>query len=178
MTSPSLWCHTEYLFFKARVLWTARRSNQSILKQISPEYSLEGLMLTLKLQYFGHLVQRADSLEGTLMLGKTEAVGDGNDRGWDDWMASPTRWTWVWASSGSWWWTGKPGVLQSMGLQRVGLDWTELKDLLCFAYSSLPSPLQPLATTDLLAVSKFCLFRSSCNWNHSTCRLFRPASFT
>ena len=72
MTSPSLWCHTEYLFFKARVLWTARRSNQSILKEISPEYSLEGLMLTLKLQYFGHLMHRADSLEGTLMLGKTE----------------------------------------------------------------------------------------------------------
>ena len=57
---------------KLRVLWTARRSNQSILKEINPEYSLEGLMLKLKLQYFGHLTQRADSLEKTLMLGKTE----------------------------------------------------------------------------------------------------------
>ena len=55
-----------------RVLWTARRSNQSILKEISPEYSLEGLMLKLKLQYFGHLMQRSDSLEKTLTLGKTE----------------------------------------------------------------------------------------------------------
>ena len=57
-----------------RVPWTARRSNQSILKEINPEYSLEGLMLQLKLQYFGHLMQRADSLEKTLMLGKIEDV--------------------------------------------------------------------------------------------------------
>ena len=58
---------------------------------------------------------------------KLKAGGEGDDRGRDGWMASPTRWTWVWASSGSWWWTGKPGVLQSMGLPRVGQDWaTEL----------------------------------------------------
>ena len=94
-----------------RVPWTARRSNQSILKEISPEYSLEGLMLRLKLQYFGHVMQRTDSFEKMLMLGKIEGGGEGDDRGWDDWMASPIRWTWVWASSGSWWWTGKPGVL-------------------------------------------------------------------
>ena len=115
-----LWCWRILL----RVPWTAR-SNQSILKEISPVYSLEGLMLRLKLQYFGHLMQRADSLEKTLMLGKTEAGGEGDDRGWDGWMA--TQWTWVWANSGSWWWTGKPGRLQSMRLQRVGHDWvTEL----------------------------------------------------
>ena len=64
-----------------RVPWTARRSNQSILKEINPEYSLEGLMLMLKLQYFGHLMQRADSLEKTLMLGKVEAEGEGDNRG-------------------------------------------------------------------------------------------------
>ena len=64
-----------------RVPWTARRSNQSILKEISPEYSLEGLMLKLKLQYFGHLMGRADSLEKTLMVGKIEAGGEGDDRG-------------------------------------------------------------------------------------------------
>ena len=64
-----------------RVSWTARRSNQSILKEISPEYSLEGLKLKLKLQYFGHLMQRTDSLEKTLMLGKTEGGGEGDDRG-------------------------------------------------------------------------------------------------
>ena len=85
-------------------------------------------MLKLKLQYFGHLIQRIDSLEKTLMLGKIEEGGEGDDRGWDGWMASPTQWTWVWASSGSWWWTGKPGVLQSMGLQsQTRLSyWTEL----------------------------------------------------
>ena len=82
--------------------------NQSILKQISPGCSLGGLMLKLKLQYFGHLMQRADSLEKILMLWK---------------MASWAQWTWVWASSGRRWRTGKPGVLQSMGLQRIGQNW-------------------------------------------------------
>ena len=108
-----------------RVPWTARRSNQSILKEISPGCSLERLMLKLKLQYFGHLMRRADSLEKTLMLGGIGAGGEGDDR--DGWMASLTRWTWVWVNSGSWWWTGRPGVLRFMGSQRVGYDWaTEL----------------------------------------------------
>ena len=75
-------------------------------------------MLRLKLRYFGHLMQRADSLEKTLMLGKLKTGREGEDR--DGWMASPTQWTWVWASSGRWWRTGKPGVLQSIGSQRVG----------------------------------------------------------
>ena len=117
-----LWCWRRLL----RVPWTARRSNQSILKEISPGCSLEGLMLKLKLQYFGHLMWRVDSLEKTLMLG---GIGGRRRRrqGWDGWMASLTRWTWVWVNSGSWWWTGRPGVLQFMGLQRVGHDWvTEL----------------------------------------------------
>ena len=102
-----------------RVPWIARRSNQSILKEISPKYSLEGLMIKPKLQYFGHLMERADSLEKTLMLGKIEA----RRRWWNGWMASPTQWTWIWASSGRWWRTGKPGVLQSMGSQKVGHEW-------------------------------------------------------
>ena len=107
--------------------WTARRSNQSILKEISPEYSLEGPMLKLKLQYFGCLMWRTDSFEKTLMLERLK-LGEGDDRGWDGWMVSPTQWTWVWVNSGSWWWTGKPLVLQFMGLQRVRHDWvTELK---------------------------------------------------
>ena len=72
-----LWCQSRVL----RVLWTSGRSNQSILKEINPEYSLEGLMLKLKLQYFGHLMQRADSLEKTLMLGTIEGKGEGGDRG-------------------------------------------------------------------------------------------------
>ena len=98
---------------------TARRSNQSFLKEINPEYSLEGLMLKLKLQYFGHLIRRADLLEKTLTQGKTEAGRQGDDRGWDGWMASLTQWTWAWANSRRQWRTGKPGVLQSMGSQRV-----------------------------------------------------------
>ena len=122
-----LWCWRRLL----RVPWTARRSNQSILKDISPECSLKGLMLKLKLQYFGHLMQRADSLVKTWCWERLKAGGEGDDRGWDGWMASPTWWTWVWASSGSWWWTGKPGVLQSMGSQRVRHDWmTELNWLI------------------------------------------------
>ena len=109
-----------------RVPWTVRRSTQSILKEISPECSLEGLMLKLKLQCFGHLMWRTDPFEKTLMLWKT-AGGKGDARGWGGGMASPTPWTWVWASSRRWWWTGKPGVLQSMGSQRVRHDWaTEL----------------------------------------------------
>ena len=119
--SFELWCWRRLL----RVPWTARRSHQSILKEISPEYSLEGLMLKLKLQYFGHPIRRADSLEKTLMLGGIEGR---RRRGWQRMrMASPTWWTWVWASSGIWCWSGKPGMLQSMGSQRVGHDWiTEL----------------------------------------------------
>ena len=125
-----LWCWRRLL----RVLWTARRSNQSVLREISPGSSLEGLMIKLKLQYFGHLMKRVDSLEKTLMSWEgLGAGGEGDDRGWDGWMASPTRWTWVWVNSGSWWWTGRPGVLGFMGSQRVGhdwateLNWTELK---------------------------------------------------
>ena len=116
------WCWRRLL----RVPWTARRSNQSILKEIRPEYSLEGLMLRLKLQYFGHLMQRTDSWEKTLMLGKIEG-GRRRGRQRMRWMASLTWWTWVWVNSGSWWWTGRPGMLWFMGLQRVGHDWaTEL----------------------------------------------------
>ena len=109
-----------------KVPWTARRSNQSILEEISPEYSLKGLMLMLKLQYFGHLMQRTDSFEKTLMLGKIE--GGRRRGGWNGWMASPTQWTWVWVNSGSWWWTGRPGMLQSMGSQRVGHNWLNWTD--------------------------------------------------
>ena len=110
-----------------RVPWTARRSNQSILKEINPGISLEGMMLKLKLQYFGHLMRRADSLEKLWCWEGLGTGGEGDDREWDGWMASLTRWTWVWVNSGSWWWTGRPGVLRFMGSQRVGHDWvTEL----------------------------------------------------
>ena len=127
--SFQLWCWRRLL----RVPWTAMGSNQSILQEISPEYSLEGLALKLKLQYFGHLMQRNDSLEKTLMLGKIEgwerlkAGGEGDNRGWDAWTVSPTHCTWVWVNSKNLWWTGKPGVLQCMESQGIGHDWvTEL----------------------------------------------------
>ena len=127
-----LWCWRRLL----RVPWTTRRSNQSILKEISPECSLEGLMLKLKLQYFGDLMQRTDSLEKTLMLVR--------------WLDGITWWTWVWLNSGSWLWTGKPGVLQFMGSQRVRHNWaTELnwrwvpsnwEVLKSFIFCDLPTP--------------------------------------
>ena len=128
-----LWCWRRLL----RVPWTARRSNQSILKEISPEYSLEGLMLKLKLQYFDHLIWRTDSFKRPWCWERLRAGEKGDNRGWDGWMASPTQWAWVWVNSGSCWWTRRPGVQQSMGLQRVGhklesswnpewLNWTEL----------------------------------------------------
>ena len=114
-----LWCWRRLL----RVPWTARRCNQSLLKEISREYSLEGLMLKLKIQYFDHLIWRTDSLKKTLCWERLKAGSEGDDKGWDGGMASSTQWTWVWARSGSWWWTEKPGMLQSMGWQRVGYDW-------------------------------------------------------
>ena len=90
-----LWCQRRLL----RVPWTARRSKQSILKEIRAEYTLEGLMLKLKLQYFGHLMQRASSLEKTLMLRKTE----GRRRRGQQTLRSLTQWTWIWANSERWW---------------------------------------------------------------------------
>ena len=92
-----------------------------------PWDSLEGMMLKLKLQYFGHLMRRVDLLEKTLMLG---GIGGRRRRGWQR-MASRTQWTWVWVNSGSWWWTGRPGVLRFMGSQRVGHDWATELNWMC-----------------------------------------------
>ena len=104
---PKNWCFWNCAVEEdsRRVACTARRSNHSILKKsvLNIHWKRPGYWERLK------------------------AEGEGDDRGWDGWMASLTQWTWVWVSSGSWWWTGKPGVLQSMGSQRVGHDWaTEL----------------------------------------------------
>ena len=120
-----------------RVPWTARRSNQFILKEISSEYSLEGLVLKLKLQYFGHLMQRVYSLEKTLMVGGIGGRRRGQQRmRWLDGITDSIDMSpWhhrldghgVWITSRSWWWTGRPGVLRFMGSQRVRHDWaTEL----------------------------------------------------
>ena len=127
-----LWCWRRLL----RVPWTAGRSNQTILKEISPGYLLEGLMLKLKLQYFGHLMWRTDSFEKALILGKIEGRGEGDDRGWYGWMASPTQWTWVWVNSGSWWWTGRPACCRPW--DRKKLDTTEQLNWVTDWAASLP----------------------------------------
>ena len=119
-----LWCWRRLL----RVPWTARRFNQSILKEISPGISLEGIILKLKLQYFGHIMWRVDSLKKTLMLG---GIGGRRRRGQqriDGWMVSLAQWMSVWMNSGSWWSIGRPGVLQFTGSQSQTRlrDWTEL----------------------------------------------------
>ena len=120
-----LWCWRRLL----RVPWIARRSNQSILKEISP-----GCL------FIGRTDAEAETPipwpphVKSWLIGKKPwcweglgAGGEGDDREWDGWMASPTQWTWVWVNSRSWWWTGRPGMLRFMGSQRVRHDWaTEL----------------------------------------------------
>ena len=126
MDAFELWCWRRLL----RVPWTARRSNQSILKETSPDCSLGGLMLKLQLQHFGHLMQILTHWTRPWSWERLKAGGEGDDRGWDGWMASLTWWTWVWVSSGSWWWTEKPALLQSMGYKASDttdqLNWLNL----------------------------------------------------
>ena len=106
-----------------RVAWKARRSNQSIPKEINPDCSLEGLTLKLKLQYFAPWGEEPTIQKRYWCWERLRVRGEGNNREQDGLMASPTQWTWVWTCSGRWWRTGKPGVLQSMGFQRVGHNW-------------------------------------------------------
>ena len=118
-----LWCWRGLL----RVPWTARRSNQSILKQISPGCSLEGLMLKLKLQYLATWCEELTHWKRPWCWERLRAGAEGDDRGWDGWIAPSIRWTWVWMNSRRWWWTVRFGVLRFMGLWGVGHDWvTEL----------------------------------------------------
>ena len=140
-----------------RVPWTARRPNQSILKEISPEYSLEGLMLKLKINPLATWCEELTHWKRPWCWERLRAGGEGDDRGWDGWMASPTKWTWVGVNSGSWWWTERPGMLRFMGSQRVGHNWTELK-----SSPILPSlPLYPFPFSFLISNHFFpfpCLF--------------------
>ena len=131
---PKNWCFKLWFWRRLlRVPWTARRSNQSILKEIIPGCSLEGPMLNLKFQYLANSCEELTHWKRPWCWEGLGAGGDGDNRGWDGWMASLTRWTWVWVNSRSWRWTGRPGVLRFMGSQRVEhnwateLNWTELK---------------------------------------------------
>ena len=125
-----LWCWRRLL----RVPWTARRSNQSILKEISPEYSfivLKEWCWSWNSNTLATLCKEQTQWKIPWCWERLKAGGEGNDKGWDGWMVSLSQWTWVWASSRSWWWTGKPGMLLSMGIQRVRHDWeTELSYLM------------------------------------------------
>ena len=141
--------------------------NQSILKEISPGISLEGMMLKLKLQYLGHLMRRVDSLEKLWWWEGLWGGGEGDDPGWDGWMASLTRWTQLSVNSRSWWRTGRPGMLRFMGLQRVRhdwateLNWTELKgELASFLSSGSRGTAQSTAhlAWSLDLNSRLCLF--------------------
>ena len=143
--ASELWCWRRLL----RVAWTAETSNQSILKEIIPEYSSEALMLKLKIQYLATCCEELTHCKRPWCWESLKAGGEGDDREWDGCIASPTQWTWVWVSSRSWWWTGKPGMLRFMGSQRVGMTerlncyWTDME-------SSRPGiePVSPLQQAD------------------------------
>ena len=117
-----LWCWRRLL----RAPWPARRSNQSILK-ISPGCSLKGLMLKMNSNTLATSCEELTHWKRPWCWEGLGAGGEGDNRGWDAWISSLTRWTWVWVNAGIWWWTGRPGVLRFMGSQRLGHDWeTEL----------------------------------------------------
>ena len=118
-----LWCWRRLL----RVLWTVKRSNQSILKEIVLNIRWKNWGWSWNSNTLATWCEELTHWKRLWCWESLKAGGEGDNRGWDGWRASPTRWTRVWASSGSWWWTGRPGILQSMGLQRVWHDWmTEL----------------------------------------------------
>ena len=136
-----LWCWRRLL----RVPWTARRSNQSILKEISPGCSLEGLMLNWNSNILATWCKELTHLNRPWCWERLTAGGQGDNRRWDGWMVSPARWTRVWVDSRSWWWTGRPGVLHFMGSQRVRhdcwteLNWTTVQILWCEVWEKLSS---------------------------------------
>ena len=127
---PKNWCFWAVVLRRLlRAPWTARRSSQSILKEISLEYSLEGLMLKWNSNTLATWCEELTHLKRPWCWERLRAGGEEDNRGWDGWMASSARWTWVWASSGSWWWTGKPavrGVSKSKTQLSNWTDWTEL----------------------------------------------------
>ena len=147
--APKNWCFRTVMLEKTPESPLDCKEIQPVhSRKINPGISLEGMMLKLNLQYFGHLLLRVDSLESFWCWEALRAGGEEDDR-WDGWMASPTWWTWVWVSTGSWWWTGRTGVQRVMGSQRVGhdwateLNWTEVYRKLSEKYSGFPYILSP-----------------------------------
>jgi len=123
-----------------RVPCTARSFSQSILKEISPGYTLEGLILSWNSNTLATWCEELTHLKRPWCWERLRAGGEGDDRGWDGWMASRTQWTWIWVNSVSWWWTGRPGVLRLMGSERVRHDWaTELNWHVCVYVCVCPS---------------------------------------
>ena len=114
-----LWCWRRLL----RVPWTARRSNQSILKEISPSVHSKDWCWSWNSNILVTWCKELTHLKRSWCWERLRAGGEGDDKRWDGWMASPTQWTWIWVNSGSWWWTGRPGMLQPFGSWRVGHDW-------------------------------------------------------
>ena len=126
-----LWCWRRLL----RVPWTARRSNQSILKEISPGVHWKNWCWSWNSNTLAIWCEELTHWQRPWCWGRLRAGGEGDDRGWDGWMASMTPWTWVWVDSRSWWWTGRPGVLWFIGSQRVRHDWaTELSWYNCLVW--------------------------------------------
>ena len=118
-----LWCWRRLL----RIPWTVRRSNKSILKEISPSVHWKDWCWRWNSNTLATWCEELTHLKRLWCWERLRAGGEGDDRGWNGWMASQTQWTWVWVSSRSWWWLGRPGVLQFTGSQRVGYNWvTEL----------------------------------------------------
>ena len=156
------WTRVSRIAGRSFTVWATREAfalegSAFILRSPSTDW-MRPTFMKLKLQYFGHLMRRTDSLEKTLIPGKIER----RRREWQGmrwwWMVSPTWWTWVWASSRSWWWTGRPGMLQLLGSQRVRHDWViELADphegdqstllkvpcFICKFHPKIPSQKQP-----------------------------------
>ena len=165
--APKNWCFWTVLLEKTFESPLDCKEVQPVnLKEISAEYSLKGLMLKLKLLYFGHLMWRTHSLERPWCWERLKARGEGDDRGRNGQMASLTQWTWIWVDSRNWWWTGRPGMLRYMRSQRVGHDWaTKLtekggKTFMAYPYNE--------NTTELLNIR----VRSYLYWNRKSSTYF------
>ena len=122
-----LWCWRRLL----RVLWTSRRSNHSILIKSVLNIHWKDWCWSWSSKTLAPWFEELTHQKSPWCWQRLKAGGEGDNRGWDDWMGSPTQWTWVWASSRSWWWTGKPGKLQSMESQRVQHDWATDLNWIC-----------------------------------------------